>query len=255
MNRRVRAFSLVELLVVIGLITVMLSLLLPAMGRARAAARATSCLSNLRQVGTALQLYSVENRSQLFYYNLYSPAAPEAAWNGYWLGVAEKYGVKGEALLCPSAVEISQHTQGYGSGATAWTGEPSKEATVLKLNKTTFRVGSYGYNQNLAYGEDGVISMLALKNLSDIPVIFDCAWIDAQPANQAESFPVDPPPDLSGNVDDGSPHHWRFLIARHGRGINVAFADGSGRWVPLEETYLMKWNRSWQGYRLKLPGH
>jgi prepilin-type processing-associated H-X9-DG protein len=39
-------------------------------------------------------------------------------------------------------------------------------------------------------------------------------------------------------------------MARHGRGINVCFADGSARWVPLEETYLMKWNGVWQGYRL-----
>ena len=44
--------------------------------------------------------------------------------------------------------------------------------------------------------------------------------------------------------------HWRFLIARHGRGINGCMADGSARWVPLEETYQMKWNAVWQGYRL-----
>ena len=54
-------------------------------------------------------------------------------------------------------------------------------------------------------------------------------------------------------VNAGSPAHWRFLLARHGRGINVCFADGSARWVPLEETYRMKWSYNWTGYGLTLP--
>ena len=60
--------------------------------------------------------------------------------------------------------------------------------------------------------------------------------------------------DLRG---DGFPlsgaDHWRFLIARHGRAINVAFADGSARRVPLEETYMLQWAGVWAKYELELP--
>jgi len=59
------AFTLVELLVVIGIIALLISILLPALGRAREAANTTQCLSNLRQVGIYLNLYANEHRGFL----------------------------------------------------------------------------------------------------------------------------------------------------------------------------------------------
>ena len=56
------AFTLVELLVVIGIITVLISLLLPALNKARASAQALVCLSNLRQVGMGIATYASESR-------------------------------------------------------------------------------------------------------------------------------------------------------------------------------------------------
>ena len=64
---------------------------------------------------------------------------------------------------------------------------------------------------------------------------------------------VEMPADLRAQVTLGSPEHFRVLMARHGRGINIAFADGSARWTPLEELYMISWQNSWTPYRLKLP--
>lgn len=81
---RLRAFTLVELLVVIGIISVLVGILLPTLGRARAAAQATVCLSNLRSIGQALNLYTSENKG-------YFPGSGSSSGAGIWSVVGGKY--------------------------------------------------------------------------------------------------------------------------------------------------------------------
>lgn len=67
LTRRVMAgFSLVELLVVIGIITVLISMLLPSLQKAKAQANAVVCKSNMRDMGVALIQYAQENRGWMY---------------------------------------------------------------------------------------------------------------------------------------------------------------------------------------------
>ena len=267
-----RGFTLVELLVVIGIIALLISILLPALNKARSQARTVQCLSNLRSLGQGWAIYLSENKAHVPPYVWHTAGNPDVAWNSYWIGILADEKIAGNLWLCPEATEILP-TQWMGTAHSAWTGQTQVVATGARYDTTIlqnnsdrpggFRVGSYGFNAHTAgtppNGDPTAIfgaSVTALRPSSEIPVFFDSVWLDCLPMNyttKTGTTPVKMPPDLTGTAaftQNNSPtnDHWRFILNRHNKAINVCMADGSAATIQLSALYELQWAPHWQKY-------
>lgn len=133
---RARAFTLVELLVVIGIIAVLMSILLPAVSAARTVAAATASLSNLRQLGIGLSLYRSENKG---FYPVHGMegTTPKLRWADYLFPYMRNSEVYMSPLLTQEEREFRMRKE------FAHTCDPATGATIP--GRTIF-YGGYGYN-------------------------------------------------------------------------------------------------------------
>src|SRR5499425_2146486 len=94
---RKRAFTLIELLVVIAIIAILAAILFPVFAQARESARQTACLSNMRQMGLAVQMYAQDYDERL-------PLAASQTPTGFlnWHHFVDPYVKNKQIWVCPS---------------------------------------------------------------------------------------------------------------------------------------------------------
>ena len=152
-RRTRRAFTLVELLVVIGIIAALIGILLPVLSGVQARGRDLKCQSNIRQFLLAFQGYAAENKGSMPYGLYYVPENPATYGPGAggstrfvsWASMIGKYVVKGAAgdnennnfpdvLQCPEAQLVYPHVVGYCANMVVFPSRPDEYSVSGNLN-------------------------------------------------------------------------------------------------------------------------
>jgi prepilin-type N-terminal cleavage/methylation domain-containing protein/prepilin-type processing-associated H-X9-DG protein len=213
-GRTQNAFTLVELLIVIGIIALLISILLPALSKARKAANATACLSNLHQMALGMTMYANDNHQALLpYYNSglwmisissyvapgqINPNLPPAKYASLFpippSSVAQQLASMNQVPIpkvwfCPEA-PLSNATGGSGSAIMPW-----GPGTYSELYYMAASYGMNGWCYNVAHSDvsNGVNSAIAYSGITNMGVSLQDApsyFVNDKYAVQSSNTPI-----------------------------------------------------------------
>ncbi len=267
-NRRYIGFTLIELLVVISIIALLLSILMPALTKAKDAARAVMCQSNLKQWVYACNSFALEHKDKM----------PDSAGNmggamlgdgQWWMQAMRPYYGEPKVRFCANA---SGHWDAVNarpglsqmnklnwdvkkSWVASWSNAFEGKEQPVKVNDPDYGPsrgvsGSFGVNGWVSvpypkpyYGEVGQHwgALSTVKTPSIVPLMGDAYWVDAWPMNgdvpQKDQFD---PATMNLNMYPMQ----RLLVVRHGKYfVNWVFVDGHAEKVSLKRLWGFRWSK------------
>jgi prepilin-type N-terminal cleavage/methylation domain-containing protein/prepilin-type processing-associated H-X9-DG protein len=202
-RRKNQAFTLIEILVVIAIISILAAILFPVFARARENARRASCMSNLKQIGLGMMMY-VQDYDETFPAIAMGPAGQEVNWPY----LIQPYTKSTQVFLCPSA--------------------PIASVTN----------GNYGINWIMVNNPATTTKMAAVQSPSTTYLILDWGLFYVQPSYNITGYyswyylPGMGEGGATCNINSAYPDEIRDCASgRHFGGINMAFADGHVKWL------------------------
>lgn len=233
-------FTLVELLVVIGIIALLISILLPSLNKAREQAQMVSCLSNERQIIMAMIQYTMDYKGQLPMYGHYYATNSEDPQMYWWITLAPYISSEGKYagsnfMRCPSDRDPTRNfTYGvhYGKIPYApftYSAVPGSNQAldpgyggskkITQVGPGTFLLGD---KRHVQIGGGGDAAIYTPNHIWTLNRDYDD---DGVMDSNADALGILPNPQNPYNHAD----------PRHGGSINFAFADGSARPVKVRD--------------------
>jgi len=242
---RRRGFTLIELLVVIAIIAILAAILFPVFAQAREKARAIACLSNAKQIGLGISMYTQDNDEVLPIGGDGRPSNTPNRWDKLIMPYvkngmrADGRGVAG-LFLCPSRPRYPRDpndSRGYGCNVNlmGWgnIANPNQAPPSKSLAEITTPAGTF------AVAEGSSITVPAAtpgspQNLN--PEVWP------QFEDRRSDWQIVPPGNWNNNnaakylaAPDSSCNSCRRPIARHNKGANIVYCDGHAKWANISQ--------------------